>query len=196
MNKSKFLKAKEMFPQLASNDPKRFIDFIKVPDLRLFCEKCMEKANAKPNEYNNLVAEFVLDLMIRKELLTPENHQTYVDALLIASMLFNIYYNDNNKDEVDQLFRARREFDEIADGDFYEHGPLPEQMREMIWDTIEGQLGDCTPMAKTKPSPNTPQDLFATAIFFTNRCYDEMFLVLKGYGIITQVQDEEEDKAE
>ena len=39
----------------------------------------------------------------------------------------------------------------------------------MVWDTIEGQLGDCTPMSKTKPSPNTPQDLFATAVFMVNR---------------------------
>ena len=39
----------------------------------------------------------------------------------------------------------------------------------MVWDTIEGQLGDCTPMSKTKPSPNTPQDLFATAVFMAKR---------------------------
>ena len=64
------------------------------------------------------------------------------------------------------LFKAREEFDEVADMDeLYEYGAIPEQFREMVWDTIEGQLGDCTPMAKTKPSPNTPQDLFATAVY-------------------------------
>lgn len=182
MNKSKFLSAVEMFPQLAdkSND-KRFIEFIKMDDLRLFCTKCMEKANKEPMLFNNTVAEFVLDLMIRKELLTPDNHQTYVDALLIAAQLFNIYYNDTNKEDVHELFKARREFDEIADLDCYEYGPLPEQFREMVWDTIEGQLGDCTPMSKTKPSPNTPQDLFATAVWMTEKYYkmlmDNGFLV-------------------
>lgn len=192
MNKTKFLKAKEMFPQLADvNNKNRFIEFIKVPDLKLFCEKCMEKAKVEPTEYNNLIAEFMLDIMIRKELLTPDNHQTYVDALLIASQLFNIYYDTHNYEEVHQLFRARREFDEIADGDFYEHGPIPEQFREMVWDTIEGQLGDCTPMSKTKPSPNTPQDLFATAIFMAQRCYDILGEVLGGCGIVTK-----EDKTE
>ena len=61
------------------------------------------------------------------------------------------------------LFKAREEFDEIAGKEgIY---PLPEQMREMVWDTIEGQLGDCTPMSKTKPSPNSPQDLFATSVW-------------------------------
>lgn len=170
MNKTKRLLSSEMFPQLADrSNPRRYIDFIKVSDLRLFCEKCMEKAQVEPTDYTNMVSEYVLDIMIRKELLTPENHQTYVDALLIAAQLFCIYYNENNIEEVHELFRARREFDEIADLDCYEHGPIPEQFREMVWDTIEGQLGDCTPMSKTKPSPNTPQDLFATAVFMAKR---------------------------
>ena len=170
MNKTKRLLSSEMFPQLADrSNPRRYIDFIKVSDLRLFCEKCMEKAQVEPTDYTNMVSEYVLDIMIRKELLTPENHQTYVDALLIAAQLFCIYYNENNIEEVHELFRARREFDEIADLDCYEYGPIPEQFREMVWDTIEGQLGDCTPMSKTKPSPNTPQDLFATAVFMAKR---------------------------
>lgn len=171
MNRSKFLSASEMFPQLADKkNDMRYIEFIKMDDLRLFCTKCMEKANKEPSLMNNKVAELMLDLMIRKELLTPDNHQTYVDALLIASQLFNIYYN-HNRDDVHELFRARREFDEIADLDCYEFGPLPEQFREMVWDTIEGQLGDCTPMSKTKPSPNTPQDLFATAVWMASKYY-------------------------
>lgn len=179
MNKNKFMHATEMFPQLADKDnERRFIEFIKVDDLRLFCEKCMEKAEVSISEYNNLVAEYMLDLMIRKELLTPENHQTYVDALLIAAQLFNVYYDEFNRDEIHELFRARKEFDEIADLDCYEYGPIPEQFREMVWDTIEGQLGDCTPMAKTKPSPNTPQDLFATAIFMVDRHIDKLTEIL------------------
>ena len=188
MNRSKFLSASEMFPQLAdkSNDM-RYIEFIKMDDLRLFCTKCMEKANKEPSLLNNKVAELMLDLMIRKELLTPDNHQTYVDALLIAAQLFNIYYNDN-KDDVHELFRARREFDEIADLDCYEFGPLPEQFREMVWDTIEGQLGDCTPMSKTKPSPNTPQDLFATAVWMASKYYQ----MLMEDGILIEATDSDE----
>ena len=112
MNKDKFLSAKEMFPQLAdTSNPNRFIEFIKTPDLRIFCEKCIEKANKTITLYNNDVAEFVLDLMIRKELLTPSNHQTYVDALLIAAHLFDTYYNPANREEVCELFRARQEFE-------------------------------------------------------------------------------------
>lgn len=167
MNHAKQLRAKEMFPQLADmSNPNRYIEFIKIDDLKEFCKRCMKKANVEANENNNRVAEYALDLLIRKELLSPELHQTYVDALLVAAMLYNAYYKQ--EEDYHNLFKARVEFDEIANANDYEFGPLPEQFREMVWDTIEGQLGDCTPMSKTKPSPNTPQDLFATAVFMAN----------------------------
>lgn len=189
MNKDKMLRAKEMFPELANReDMYRFVEFIKIDDYKLFCKRCMRKANIKPDEYNNKVAEFVLDLLIRKELLTPQNHQTYVDSLLVAAFLHNAYYGKEESFEkysigfdpnISALLKARQEFDEIANMDDYEHGPIPEQFREMIWDTIEGQLGDCTPMAKTKPSPNTPQDLFATAVWLARIINDEFLGVFK-----------------
>lgn len=187
MNKDKMLRAREMFPQLANReDLYRFVEFIKVDDYKLFCKRCMQKANIIPNDYNNKVAEIVLDLLIRKELLTPQNHQTYVDSLLVAAFLHNAYYGKEESfddysigfdSNISALLKARQEFDEIADMDDYKFGPIPEQFREMIWDTIEGQLGDCTPMAKTKPSPNSPQDLFATAIWLTKVIGDELFQI-------------------
>lgn len=175
MNKQKFMSAKEMFPALADEtNNKRFIEFIKVKDLRVFTEECLKEANYEITEYENKVAEITIDFLIRKELISPENHQTYVDALLIAAMLHNIYFDE--KHIATSLFKAREVFDKIADkDDIYEYGPLPEQMREMIWDTIEGQLGDCTPMSKTKPSPNSPQDLFATAVWITRNAKSWFF---------------------
>lgn len=169
MNKQKFMSVKEMFPSLADeSNVKRYLDFIKVNDLKLFTEECLKKANYEITEYENKVAEIAMDFLIRKELLTPDNHQTYVDALLVAAMLHNIYFDEANM--VTSLFKAREEFDEIAGKEgIYQYGPLPEQMREMVWDTIEGQLGDCTPMSKTKPSPNSPQDLFATAVYIARQ---------------------------
>lgn len=187
MNKSKMLRAREMFPQLADeSNMNRFVEFIKVNDLKEFCKRCMKKANMEPTVYTNKVAEYTLDLLIRKELLTPDNHQTYVDALLIASFLHCAYYGQEEsmeeyaigfEENISLLFKAREQFDEIANMDDYEFGPIPEQFREMVWDTIEGQLGDCTPMAKTKPSPNTPQDLFATAVWMVKIFNHEIILM-------------------
>ena len=165
MNKIKFKSVGELFPQLADkSDINRFLNFIKVNDLRTFAKECLKKANYEITEYENKVAEIAMDLLIRKDLLTPDNHQTYIDALLIAAILHNVYFDEEKMST--SLFKAREEFDEVADMDeLYEYGAIPEQFREMVWDTIEGQLGDCTPMAKTKPSPNSPQDLFATAVY-------------------------------
>lgn len=165
MNKKKFMSVNEMFPQLSNKeDANRFLNFIKVDDLRIFAQECLKHANHEITEYENKVAEIAMNFLIRKELLDQGNHQTYVDALLVASMLHNVYFDEKHIST--SLFKAREEFDHIADNDdLYEYGALPEQMREMIWDTIEGQLGDCTPMSKTKPSPNSPQDLFATAVY-------------------------------
>lgn len=167
MNNKKFMSCKEMFPALAEeSNVNRFLEFIKVDDLKLFTKKCLKKANYEITEYENKVAELAMDYLIRKELLDDVNHQTYVDALLVASMLHNVYFDENHI--MTSLFKAREEFDEIANlENLYQYGPLPEQMREMVWDTIEGQLGDCTPMSKTKPSPNSPQDLFATSVWIT-----------------------------
>lgn len=167
MNNKKFMSVEEIFPQLADKKNKnRYLDFIKVKDLKTFTEECLKHADYQISEYENKVAEIALNLLIRKELLEENNHQTYVDALLVAAMLHNIYFDE--KKIATSLFKVREEFDYIADkDDIYEFGAIPEQMREMIWDTIEGQLGDCTPMSKTKPTPNSPQELFATAVYFT-----------------------------
>ena len=175
MNNKKFMSVKEIFPQLADTTNKnRYLEFIKVNDLRIFAEECLKHANYEITEYENKVAEIAMNFLIRKELLDEGNHQTYVDALLVAAMLHNIYFDE--KHIATSLFKAREEFDYIADkNEPYEYGALPEQMREMIWDTIEGQLGDCTPMSKTKPSPNSPQDLFATADYIVRNSKDWFF---------------------
>lgn len=174
MNKIKFMSVTEMFPDLANKENnKRYLDFIKVNDLKIFTEECLKHANYEISEYENKIAELAMNFLIRKELLDTGNHQTYVDALIVAAMLHNIYFDEKRIST--SLFKAREEFDYIADKDeLYEYGALPEQMREMIWDTIEGQLGDCTPMSKTKPSPNSPQDLFATAVYIV-RSAKELF---------------------
>ena len=189
MNKQKFMSVKEVFPQLADTTNKnRYLEFIKVNDLKIFTEECLKHANYEISEYENKVAEIAMDFLIRKELLDTVNHQTYVDALIVAAMLHDIYFDEAHLST--SLFKAREEFDYIADKDeLYEFGALPEQMREMIWDTIEGQLGDCTPMSKTKPSPNSPQDLFATAVYIVRQGWRWFFEKVEDVTI-------EEDKAE
>lgn len=165
MNKEKFLSHDEMFPERLGNkeDKDRFINFIKVEDMRNFVKDCIEYANYEVTDYEHKVAEVLLDTMIKKELLSPSNHQNVTDMLLAGAYLHNIYFDENNISV--SLFRARAEFDHIADK--YE---FPEMVREMVWDAIEGQLGELTPISKVKPSPNTPQEMLANCIWIVRNC--------------------------
>lgn len=159
MEKSKWLYCEEMFPQLADKeDNERFFNFIKNENVKKFVSDCMHYADYEITDYENKIAEIMLDTLIKKELISADNHQALVDMLLAATFLHNIYFDEENI--APSLMMARNNFDFIADR--YE---MPESFREPIWDAIEGQLGDLTPMLKTKPSPNTPQDLFATCVW-------------------------------
>lgn len=160
MNIEKFLAHDEMFPEkLGDKENKdRFLDFIKVEDMKNFIKDCIAHAEYEVTEYDHKVAEVLLDTMIKKELLSKDNHQSITDILLAGAYLHNIYFDEQQI--ATSLFRARLEFDPIAE----KYG-FPEQVREMVWDAIEGQLGDLTPISKVKPSPNTPQDMLANCIW-------------------------------
>ena len=58
MNKEKFMSVKEMSPILADeSNINRYLNFIKVDDLRLFTEECLKKADYKITEYENVLEE-------------------------------------------------------------------------------------------------------------------------------------------
>lgn len=161
MNKQLFLTGAEMFPQLADKeDIFRYLNFIAVEDLISLIKKCYEKAGKDLSniEYENKVCEILIDHLIRRGLLDTQAHQNFVDLLLTSAFLHNLYFDE--EDVIFSILKARVELDSIA-----EEMGLPEQIREAIWQGVEEQLGDATPVKKLKPSPNTPQELLAECIF-------------------------------
>lgn len=167
MNNRLFLTGEEMFEELGNAENNlRYFEFIAVEDLKNFITKCYEKAGKDINdiEYENMVCKILIDHLIRRGLLDTEAHQNFVDLLLTSAFLHNLYFDE--KDIVCSLLKARTELDPIAQ----EHN-IPEQIREAIWQGVEEQLGDATPVKKLKPSPNTPQELLAECIFITRNLY-------------------------
>lgn len=167
MNKQLFLTGNEMFPQLGDKeDNLRYLNFIAVEDLRTFITKCYEKAGKDINdiEYENTVCQILIDHLIRRGLLDTTAHQNFVDLLLTSAFLHNVFFDE--EDVISSVLKARIEFDEIA-----EEMEFPDQIREAIWQGIEEQLGDATPVQKLKPSPNTPQELLAECIFITRNLH-------------------------
>ena len=160
MSNQLFLTGEEMFEQLKGDDNLKYFNFIQVKDLKDFITKCYEKANKDINDisYENLVCKILIDHLIRRGLLDTQAHQNFVDLLLTSAFLHNLYFDD--KDIICSLLKARSELDEIA-----QDMNFPDQIREAIWQGVEEQLGDATPVKKLKPSPNTPQELLAECIF-------------------------------
>lgn len=171
MNKTVFKRCTELFPELKDEtNINRYIDFISTTDdLKDFVRDCFTVAGKEITEYENKVCEILLDSMIKKGLLDTDNHQIYVDTMLVSALLHNTYFDD--EDILGTLFKPRDNFDSVADK--YE---IPEQFREAIWDGVEGQLGDMTPIAKIKPSPNTPQDLLANSIWIVRNFLNWFFV--------------------
>lgn len=168
MNKQLFLTGEEMFPQFADTDNNlRYFDFIAVDELKDFIRDCYTHANLNIDEanldYENMVCKVLIDHLIRRGLLDVNSHQNFIDVLLTAIFLHNIYFDE--KDLILSLIAPRQNFDAIAEK------YIPEQISEAIFDAIESQLGDATPIKKFKPSPNSPQELLAECIFITRSLY-------------------------
>lgn len=167
MNKNVFLTCEEMYPQLNVDSVDKFFNFIQEDVFKEFLIKCYDKVDKDLNdvEYENKVCEILLDHLITRGLLDVNaGHQVFVDCLLVSVFLHNLFFDE--KDIIGSVMKARIEFSDIA-----EELQLPEQIQEAIWDGIESQLGDATPVKKLKPSPNTPQSLLADCIYITRNLH-------------------------
>lgn len=167
MNNRLFLTSEEMFPALANKDNNlRYLEFIEVDELKEFIHKCYEHADIYSKtdyEYENMLAKVLIDHLIRRGLIDNSSHQNFIDVLLAAVFLHNVYFDEERI--IPSLVEARHNFEEIAK-EF-----MPEQVSEAIFDTIEGQLGDATPIKNLKPKPNSPGELFAECVFIVRNLY-------------------------
>jgi hypothetical protein len=166
MSKQLFLTGEEMFESLQGEDKLKYFNFIQVQDLKDFIIKCYEKAGKDINDtsYESLVCKILIDHLIRRGLLDTQAHQNFVDLLLTSAFLHNLYFNE--EDMICSLLKARAELDEIA-----QEMNIPDQIREAIWQGVEEQLGDATPVKKLKPSPNTPQELLSECVFIARNIH-------------------------
>ena len=154
----------QVFPELADfSNEYRFIDFMIADDMKIFVKECLNHANYKLNDKDLLLCHIVCDTLIKKGILGNDNHQTFVDVILAACMLHRTYWNDYNK--VVSLVMPRNEFYAIGKSEeLYEYGPLPGEVLEPIFQTIEAQLGELTPIQFCKPNCGSYQELFANCV--------------------------------
>jgi uncharacterized protein (UPF0147 family) len=73
-------------------------------------------------------------------------------------LLHNLFYDS---EDFTTLFKARQVLDPVA-----EEQKIPQEVRNALFQAIEAQLGDSTPVPLCRPAANSPTELLAWAVWF------------------------------
>lgn len=138
---------------------------ITTDSIKDFVTKSLETYSGKADATATAekTAEVVYGILEERGLISQHASQTFVDVLLAAAFLHDVFRPESGEGFT-WLFDAREMLPEIA-----EETGLPEQIQDAIFDAIEAQMGEKTPVAACRPKPGTPQEMFAYAVWFTNR---------------------------
>jgi hypothetical protein len=142
------------------SDSSHFIvDLIKVEEFHNFVVDMVNEfgTDTKLME-GNKIGDIVYKKLKSQNLINENINQAFVDVLLAASVLHNLFYEEG---DLTTLFKARQVLGPIAT-----EREVPQELQAMLFQTIEAQLGDSTPVPMCRPVPNSPTSTFADAIWF------------------------------
>lgn len=135
------------------------IDFILVDEIKQFVEEALNKyGTVEKLQEANKVAGVLRDLLIKKKLLCENSHQSFVDIMIGAALLHNLFYDE--KDWL-TLFYARKNLEPIA-----KELRVNDQITNALFSTIEGQAGEDIPVTDCIPKPGTPTEVFSYVVWF------------------------------
>lgn len=136
---------------------------IMTPEINAFTKIALrDYSDEQRTEEATKVADVLYRLLQKKRIVYQAGqHEIHVDLLLCAAFLHNIYYNGEVPcTRIQDLYKARQMLKQAAI-----ECNVRESLSEMIFDVIEGQLGEDTPVKGSRPNPNTPQEMFALAVW-------------------------------
>ena len=138
----------------------KFIDMINIDQLHDFTVEMLNQHGTQENlEEANQVADVLIQLLKKKGLMDGQTHQSFIDVLLTSTMLHNLF---TDKEDWTSLYNARYIMEPVAREEF----KINKQVTDAIFQTIEAQLGDESPVPASRPQPNTPTELFAYCVWF------------------------------
>lgn len=147
--------------ELAPDEANKYtvLDMIKIDQLSDFTVMCINAygSEEKLTEANK-VGDITIQMLMKKNLINKNAQQSFVDIMLSAALLHNLFYDG---EDLTTLFKARQILDPIA-----EEQNIPQEVRNALYQTIEAQLGEATPVPLCKPAPNSPTELFSWAVWF------------------------------
>ena len=108
------------------------------------------------------ICNLLMFMLKDRNLIQEGIQQTYVDLLIAACYLHNIEAVTKEK------WRNSYAVRDIILKEYKEQYYMLESAIDPICDTIEGQLGQNIPIKGSRPNPNTPGEMFATAVSIIN----------------------------
>ena len=137
-----------------------FINKIGFEPIKQYVEDALNTyGDGKPSETAEKVAEVTYALLEDKELVQEHGNQTFVDCLIAAALIHDLFKppaGDGFYEDWTYIFQARY---------LLGNSELPKQIQDGIYEAIEAQLGNKTPVIKCRPLPGTPQETFANAVW-------------------------------
>ena len=141
-----------------------YVDFMQVPELKEFTQRALDEYGTEEKlTEGESVAHVILGLLRKKKMLTEQTHQSFVDVLVSAALLHNLFYDPQ---DWKTLFSARQKLLPVA-----QECGVGYNFYSAIFQTIESQLGEDTPVPNCKPIDNSPTELFTYAVWFVKE-YD------------------------
>ena len=144
-----------------TQDGRIYIDKIQIEPLRLFTEKAVtEFGSLSKLKKANKVADIVWQKFEYLGYITEQAQQQFVDITIAACILHNLFYNET---DITTLLKHRIKLADIAT-----ELEIDIRLLSLVYEIIESQLGENHPVAKLKPTVNSPSYTFAEAVWQVN----------------------------
>lgn len=142
-----------------------YLKKITYPDLQAFTAHAIAGyGSVEQLEEANKVAEFMMSRFRKKHLLDEQNNHAWIEVILSACLIHNLFYDGT----LPSLFIARETLTPIARD--YDLAP---QVIMGVFQAVESQLGDDTPVESLVPQGNSPNDIFALSCWYVEELNGE-----------------------
>ena len=124
--------------------------------------KSEKDLDAKLEEANKVLDVMIGMLKKKKQLRTLDEAAVWIDVVIAAGLIHNLFYDGS----ITSLFKAREVLTDKA-----KEYKVPDNAISAMFQTVECQLGDDTPIPGCIPVSSTPNELFAWSCWFAKE-YD------------------------
>lgn len=136
-----------------------YFDMIQIDDIKGFVAEMINEYGTEEKLFEaNRVTDILVGMLKKRGLMNGAVQQSFVDILIASALLHNLFYDAS---DWTTIYTARKIMEPRA-----LEGGIPVQVCDALFQTIEAQMGDDTPVPTSRPQPNTPTEVFAWAVWF------------------------------